>query len=85
VAIARALANEPSVILADEPTGNLDTVSSAQVVSILRKIVDEEKKAIVIVTHDPALAAKANHQIQIIDGRIANESSPKDHAATAAS
>jgi lipoprotein-releasing system ATP-binding protein len=85
VAIARALANEPSVILADEPTGNLDTVSSAQVVSILRKIVDEEKKAVVIVTHDPALAAKADRQIQIIDGRIANEFSQKDHAATAAS
>ena len=85
VAIARALANEPSVILADEPTGNLDTVSSAQVVSILRKIVDEEKKAVVIVTHDPALAAKADRQIQIIDGRIANDSAPTPYAATAAS
>ena len=85
VAIARALANEPSVILADEPTGNLDTASSAQVVSILRQIVNEEKKAVVIVTHDPALAAKADRQIQIVDGRIANESALGYQAATAAS
>ena len=85
MAIARALANEPSVILADEPTGNLYTASSAQVVSILRQIVNEEKKAVVIVTHDPALAAKADRQIQIVDGRIANESAPGDQAATAAS
>lgn len=85
VAIARALANEPSVILADEPTGNLDTVASAQVVSILRRIVDEEKKAVVIVTHDPGLAAKADRQIQIIDGRIASDGLSANQPATVAS
>ncbi len=85
VAIARALANEPSVILADEPTGNLDTVASAQVVSILRQIVDEEKKAVVIVTHDPGLAAKADRQIQIVDGRIASDGFTNSHCATEAS
>ena len=85
VAIARALANEPSVILADEPTGNLDTVASAQVVSILRQIVDGEKKAVVIVTHDPGLAAKADRQIQIVDGRIASEGFTNYYRATEAS
>ena len=74
VAIARALANEPSVILADEPTGNLDTAASAQVVAILRQIVDVDKKAVVIVTHDLTLAAKADRGVQIVDGRIV-----KDH------
>lgn len=70
VAIARALANEPSVILADEPTGNLDTASSAQVMAILRRIVADEKKAVVMVTHDRGLAATADRQVQIVDGRL---------------
>ncbi len=75
VAIARALANDPIVILADEPTGNLDTASSAQVLSIMRNLVDssrsEHGKAIVIVTHDLELAAKADRRVHIVDGRIA--------------
>jgi lipoprotein-releasing system ATP-binding protein len=70
VAIARALANNPQVILADEPTGNLDTASSQQVLGIFRKLVDETGRAVVIVTHDMALAAEADRQIHIIDGRI---------------
>ena len=75
VAIARALANEPLVILADEPTGNLDTQSSAQVLSIMRGIVDASspasRKAIVIVTHDLELAAKADRRVHIVDGKVA--------------
>ena len=71
VAIARALANDPLVILADEPTGNLDTVSSEQVLGIFRRLVDETQKSIVIVTHDLALAARADRQVRIVDGRIA--------------
>lgn len=75
VAIARSLANDPLVILADEPTGNLDTHSSAQVLSIMRGIVDSSKesdrKAIVIVTHDLDLAAKADRRVHIVDGKIA--------------
>ena len=70
VAIARALANEPLVILADEPTGNLDTHSSEQVLSIFRRLVDEDGRAIVMVTHDMDLAARADRQVRIVDGRI---------------
>jgi len=69
VAIARALANEPLVILADEPTGNLDTHSSEQVLAIFRRLVDETSRAIVMVTHDLDLAARADRQIRIVDGR----------------
>ena len=70
VAIARSLANDPLVILADEPTGNLDTVSSEQVFSIFRKLVDEQDRTIVIVTHDMALAARADRHVKLVDGRI---------------
>jgi lipoprotein-releasing system ATP-binding protein len=76
VAIARALANDPLVILADEPTGNLDTHSSAQVLGILRELVASSTegagKAIVVVTHDLDLAAKADRRVHIVDGRIAS-------------
>ena len=76
VAIARALANEPLVILADEPTGNLDTQSSAQVLSIMRGIVadapSESRKAVVIVTHDLDLAARADRRVHIVDGKVAS-------------
>ena len=72
VAIARALANDPKVVLADEPTGNLDTASTQQVFAILRGLADEAR-TIVIVTHDPGLAARADRRIHVVDGRIAEE------------
>jgi lipoprotein-releasing system ATP-binding protein len=72
VAIARALANDPLVVLADEPTGNLDTASTAQVLGILRDMIaGAEGKSVVVVTHDLGLAAQADRRINIVDGRIA--------------
>jgi lipoprotein-releasing system ATP-binding protein len=70
VAIARSLANDPLVILADEPTGNLDSVSSEQVFQIFRKLVDEMNRTIVIVTHDLELAERADRHVRLVDGRI---------------
>jgi lipoprotein-releasing system ATP-binding protein len=70
VAIARALSNRPEIIVADEPTGALDTKSTEQVFSILREIADRGQ-TVVVVTHDPALAARADRRIHIVDGKIA--------------
>ncbi len=72
VAIARALANEPLVILADEPTGNLDSVSSANVRQILRGLTRETATTVVAVTHDGSFAAAADRRIGIVDGKIDN-------------
>jgi len=72
VAIARALANDPKIILADEPTGNLDTKSSAMVQDILRRLAREQGRAVVAVTHDHAFAQSADRIITIVDGRIAS-------------
>jgi lipoprotein-releasing system ATP-binding protein len=69
VAIARALANRPEIIVADEPTGALDTSSTEQVFAILREIADSGR-TVVVVTHDPALAARADRRLHIVDGRI---------------
>ncbi len=70
VAIARALANDPALVLADEPTGNLDTHSAATVQQILRDIAHTEGRAVVAVTHDEHFAAVADKRIHIVDGRI---------------
>jgi lipoprotein-releasing system ATP-binding protein len=70
VAIARALANDPLVILADEPTGNLDSASSANVRDILRELTHELDKTVVAVTHDSQFASVADRRIGIVDGRI---------------
>ncbi|HTP76794.1 MAG TPA: ABC transporter ATP-binding protein [Rhizomicrobium sp.] len=71
VAIARALANDPHIILADEPTGNLDTKSSGIVQDILRSLSHQQGRAVVAVTHDPAFAQKADRLVTIVDGKIA--------------
>jgi lipoprotein-releasing system ATP-binding protein len=70
VAIARALANDPLLILADEPTGALDTKSSENVRGILHDLTRAQGCSIVAVTHDPGFAAAADRQIEIVDGRI---------------
>jgi lipoprotein-releasing system ATP-binding protein len=73
VALARALANEPAVILADEPTGNLDTKSTNQVFSILRNLVDERGTTVVAVTHSMELARRMDRHVQIVDGGIVSD------------
>ncbi len=70
VAIARALANDPLVVLADEPTGNLDSAAAANVRQILRNLTGEFGKTVVAVTHDAAFAAAADRRVGIVDGRI---------------
>ena len=70
VAIARAIAMKPKLILADEPTGNLDTENSIMISDILFKYVKEEGSSLIIVTHDPKLANKAKRKIKIKDGKI---------------
>jgi putative ABC transport system ATP-binding protein len=71
VAIARALVNEPSLILADEPTGNLDSKSGAAVMDLLQQLHRERKVTVVLVTHDPKVAARAERTIQLADGVVA--------------
>lgn len=73
VAVARALANDPPVILADEPTGSLDSKSSEQVFQILRDLVDQRGKTVVAVTHDLGLARRMDRRIQLVDGAIATD------------
>ena len=70
VAIARAIAMKPELILADEPTGNLDTENSVMISDILFKYVKEEGSSLIMVTHDPKLANKAKRKIRIKDGKI---------------
>ena len=70
VAIARAIAMKPELILADEPTGNLDTENSLMISDILFKYVKEEGSSLIMVTHDPKLANKAKRKIKIKDGKI---------------
>lgn len=70
VAIARALVNDPPLLLADEPTGNLDSRNSAEVMAMLRKLNEDEGRTIVMITHDAAVAAYAKREIVIKDGRI---------------
>jgi putative ABC transport system ATP-binding protein len=73
VAIARALVNGPKIILADEPTGNLDSKSGAGIVSLLRRINDDLNVTILLVTHDASLARRADYVLNLKDGRIVDQ------------
>lgn len=72
VAIARALINNPEIILADEPTGNLDTKTGQEIVQLMSRLNREQGKTVIIVTHDPQVARTANRIIHLKDGKIAN-------------
>ncbi len=69
VAIARAIVNDPSFILADEPTGALDTKTSAEIMELFRKL-NDDGKTVIIITHDPGVADACNRRIEISDGKI---------------
>ena len=73
VAVARALASQPHIIFADEPTGNLDSITGAEILTFMRKAVDDLGQTIVMVTHDPVAAAYADRIIFLADGHIVNE------------
>jgi lipoprotein-releasing system ATP-binding protein len=75
VAIARALVMNPALVLADEPTGNLDTASSDEVFALLRRMHAERGTSFVVVTHDPRLAARCDRTVELVDGRIARDES----------
>jgi putative ABC transport system ATP-binding protein len=76
VAVARALVSKPAVVFADEPTGNLDSKASEDVLQLLRRAVDEFGQTVIMVTHDPAAAAHADRLITLRDGRIVHDGAP---------
>jgi putative ABC transport system ATP-binding protein len=70
VALARALANDPRLLLADEPTGSLDSVSSERALDLLGAVRDRRGTTVIVVSHDPAVAARADRVVHLVDGRI---------------
>jgi len=76
VAIARSLANSPSVLLADEPTGNLDSVSTEQVLDLLSTLHRDRRMTLILITHDMTVAARASRVLQMMDGRIVFDGDP---------
>ncbi|MEG2247711.1 MAG: ABC transporter ATP-binding protein [Akkermansia sp.] len=70
VAIARSLINDPNILLADEPTGNLDSVTSREVLNMFKSLNREKGITVILVTHDPKIAAFTDHAIHMVDGRI---------------
>ena len=83
VAIARSLVNEPALVLADEPTGNLDSARSAEVLALLRRFNRERGQTIVLVTHDPEVGAAADRIVRMRDGHIVADERPMSEEAAA--
>ncbi|QEU90270.1 ABC transporter ATP-binding protein [Streptomyces kanamyceticus] len=84
VAIARALITHPAVLFADEPTGALDTRTSRAVLALLRRLVDDHRQTVIMVTHDPAAASFADRVVFLADGRVAAELPERTDAETVA-
>jgi putative ABC transport system ATP-binding protein len=82
VAIARALANDPQVILADEPTGNLDTTTERMILDLLQETHRQRRVTLVIITHEPHVAETANRVIELKDGRVVYDGPPKKGMAS---
>ena len=72
VAIARAMVNDPSIVLADEPTGNLDSHTGAEVMAVLSRLNQEQGRTIIVVSHDPTITDFTSRCIHLLDGRVAN-------------
>jgi ABC-type lipoprotein export system ATPase subunit len=79
VAIARSLANDPSVLLADEPTGNLDSENTRLILELIVRVHREQSMTLVLVTHDMSIAQRASRTIQMKDGRVVSDRSINDH------
>ena len=73
VAVARSLANDPPVVFCDEPTGNLDSTASKEIMELLHRLCKEQGKTIVIVTHDPAVGVVTDRMIELCDGQISKD------------
>jgi len=80
VAVARALVHRPSVVFADEPTGNLDSTSSAEILGLLRQSVDELDQTVVMVTHDAGAASVADRLLVLVDGRLVHDGAVREPA-----
>jgi putative ABC transport system ATP-binding protein len=85
VAIARALVTEPDAVLCDEPTGNLDSATSKEILTLLRSLPEAGRRAVVVVTHDPQAAAYGDRVIHIRDGLVASQEHVRERHAVAAS
>jgi putative ABC transport system ATP-binding protein len=73
VAIARALANDPKFLIMDEPTGNIDSKTAAEIVELIKRLNEENQATIILVTHDARMAARAKRTVQMLDGAIVQE------------